>query len=317
MQRLPLHAERRRAAVETVADQRQAARREVNADLVRAAAVQRAAQRGEARRAAATRSTSVRAGLPDADDRHPRAQLRIAADRRLDAPARLRAARRARSRGSGAAPRAPRSRASARSPRRASGRRPSAPTCPCRAGGRCRRAAAPRSPGRARASALSSVPDQLPAAGWTTMPAALSITSTSSSSWTTASGSALGADRRGSPRSAAASTSTRWPARTRCAGLATTRAVDLDPAAPGSAAAGGCARTPGPGRRPPCRAARRAAPRRPSIRGARRPRRRPRRHRVASAAMAASSEGTHRPYKIRDPARSVTPAVDRGPLPLA
>ena len=49
MQRLSLEAERRRAAVEPVADQRPALVREMHADLVRATAVQGAAQGREFR----------------------------------------------------------------------------------------------------------------------------------------------------------------------------------------------------------------------------------------------------------------------------
>ena len=75
---------------------------------------------------------------------------------------------------------------------RACARRPAGRWCPCRADGRCRRAAAPRGPDPGRASAFCRVWRGLPAPGCTTRPAGLSITSTSSSSWTTSSGIASG-----------------------------------------------------------------------------------------------------------------------------
>ena len=71
------------------------------------------------------------------------------------------------------------------------GRRPAGPTCRGRGGGRSRGGRAPRPSaisGYRATSPCTSVPVTLPAPGCTTRPAGLSTTSTSSSSWTTASG---------------------------------------------------------------------------------------------------------------------------------
>ena len=140
-----------RAAVERVADQRMAARREVDADLVGAAGVQRAAQRARSRRsrASARRRCAPACPTPTTAMRDARPSGRGRSARRSSsAPC---AARRARARGSGAGPRARRSRAPARSPRQRPADDHQARRCPCRAGARCRRAAAPRRRGRARA----------------------------------------------------------------------------------------------------------------------------------------------------------------------
>ena len=72
--------------------------------------------------------------------------------------------------------------------RRRSWRPPAAPTCPCRCGGRCRAGRRRRCPTGCPpqwwSKALTSVPSRLPAAGWTTSPAGLSMTSRCSSSKT-------------------------------------------------------------------------------------------------------------------------------------
>ena len=134
--------------------------------------VQRSA--AAAARAPASRSTSVRAGLPRGDHRHAQARC---ADR----------ARSARRRCSAAAPATPCASARycalhlARGDRAHQRRhrgsvlraRPSARGCPCRAGARCRRAAAARAPAWRASRPLSSVPLQLPGAGCTTRPGRL------------------------------------------------------------------------------------------------------------------------------------------------
>ena len=86
---------------------------------------------------------------------------------------------------------APASRRRAPGARGRSWRPAAAPTSPCRAGGRSPRA--PRRPARTSGpprpfSAFTSVPVQLPGAGCTTIPAGLSTTSTSSSSYAIARG---------------------------------------------------------------------------------------------------------------------------------
>ena len=106
-------------AVQRVADQRVAARRQVDADLVRAAGVQRAAQRAAAVVACRGSSTSVRAGLPRGDHRH--AHARCCGSRPIGASMLQRrppAPRRGPAPGTRAAPRARRSRAPAPSSRR-------------------------------------------------------------------------------------------------------------------------------------------------------------------------------------------------------
>ena len=180
------------SSIDRIADQRMADRRHVDAHLMRAPGFQPAFDQ---RRAVAA-----------AD--HPPVRHRALAARRSTIAIFLRLVARPRERrstvpaGGGQAgddreiardrccarrtgPRAPRARGR-------SWRRPSAPTCPCRCGGRCLAARRRRCPTACRrqwwSSALTSVPSRLPAAGWTTSPAGLSITIRCSSSKTMTSG---------------------------------------------------------------------------------------------------------------------------------
>ena len=131
-----------------------------------------------------------------------RRDLRIAADRRLDAERRRRRLAVGQRQVAAAAPRAPRSHAPAPSPRPASCRPPSGRGVLVEpvhdAGPRQRRACGWRA-----SRPLSSVPDQLPAAGCTTSPPACRSPAGASSSYTTASRHRLRRGRPGFPRSAA------------------------------------------------------------------------------------------------------------------
>ena len=83
-------------------------------------------------------------------------------------------ARRTRSRDSADRHCAPRTVSPALRGQRRSWRRPAAPTCPCRCGGRCpagrRRRCPTAEPPQWCSRALTRVPSRLPAAGWTTRP---------------------------------------------------------------------------------------------------------------------------------------------------
>ena len=169
------------AAVEAVADQRQAARRQVHPDLMRAPGVQGAAQGAQGVVGGDPLDVGPRR-LARGDDRHAQAHLRIAADRRLDAERRRRRLAVGDRQVAAAEPRGRRSRAPAPSPRPAV-----LPTTISPEVSLSRRWTMPARGSAAlcgwRASRpLSSVPDQLPAAGCTTLPASLSMTSRSSSS---------------------------------------------------------------------------------------------------------------------------------------
>ena len=153
------------------------------------------------------------------------------AARRPCPPAGLGHARR-RSRDSAGRSNAPRTAWPALRGRRRSWRRPAAPTCPCRCGGRSR-AGRPRRcptgvPPQWCSSALTSVPSRLPAAGWTTSPAGLSTTSRCSSSNTIVSGMSCGSLCAGSG-SGTATRSCSSP-RTLVAGIADRRAARVSTA---------------------------------------------------------------------------------------
>ena len=139
VQRLAGERNRPLPAVGGIADERMTERGEMHADLVRAAGLEPAAE--QRRDAESLEHREVRARrLSRGDDGHRRAARRMPADRRVDGVA----ARRCRLppardiRGSRSAPAAG---ARAPSARSVSSRRPGGRSCPCRAGGRCRRAA--------------------------------------------------------------------------------------------------------------------------------------------------------------------------------
>ena len=115
-------------------------------------------------------------GLSRGHDRHRRAPGRMPADRRVDRAAARDVARRERRYLAGHRSRLQR-RAPARYARPGFSRRRAGRSCPCRADGRCRRAARARAAARDAAARSASVPSQLPAPGWTTSPAGLSTTS--------------------------------------------------------------------------------------------------------------------------------------------
>ena len=132
-------------SVRRVANQRMIDGGKVHADLVRASGFERAAH--QRRDAEALDHADVRAGrLSRSDDRHRRALCGMASDGRVDRGGALHVA--AHDREVVALHRARLQLPHERGLRlRASSRPPAARSCPCRAGARCPRAAAPRAPG--------------------------------------------------------------------------------------------------------------------------------------------------------------------------
>ena len=194
------------AAVGAVADDRVADRGEVDADLVGAPGLQPAAQRGDLRRvgrSCAARGTRCGPGArrrrpPSASGRGGRGRSGRRSPRRVRRVApHQRAVGRARRGG-------PASAATSAAYAAACGRRRAARWCRRRGGGRCPDGAAsptPASSGKRASRPLTSVPSGCPAPGWTTSPAGLSTTITSSSTWTTWTstvGSATGGTAAGS-----------------------------------------------------------------------------------------------------------------------
>ena len=169
-----------------------------------------------------------------------------------------------------------------------------------------------RSPDRARASALSSVPDQLPAAGWTTIPAGLVDHEQVVVLVDHGERQRLGPEGAALRGRLQASTAIRWPARTAAPRSSPAAPSTLHLAALDQLLQVGARELRRQARRAPCRAARHAAPRR-RARRARSAAASSTSSPSASAAMAPCSEAGPRPYKIRT--RPSRPFRDRAHPP--
>ena len=173
------------------------------------------------RRPLTRRSTSVRAGLPP-----PTTAMRIrdCGSRPIGASTLKRRRRPRHGRSPGTAD-GPRGRRSPRTSAVTAGKRPAdnhqPATCPCRAGARCRRAAASPRRGSRASRPFSRVPYQLPAAGWTTRPAGLSAPARAGLRRPRRA-AAPRRDRRGSPASATRLDRDRLPGAHLRAGVRTT-----------------------------------------------------------------------------------------------